>query len=283
MPPRSIWKGAISFGMVTIPVRLTAATESKDIQFHLVHKNDHSRLKQKRWCPVDDREVTSDEVVRAFEFAKDRYVELTDEDLAKLPLSTKHTVELTAFVQSEEIDPIYYEKSYYLEPEEMALKPYALLLRALRQKKVVGIAKIALRNKERLCALRPTDDTLVLETLYYPDEVRQRETSLPDVLVSDREVSMAASLVEALEERFDPERYQDRYREALKDLIESKLQGQETAEPAPAIARPKAADLLSALKASVEAARKDRGGPPPEPERKKAPAAKKASRSKAAA
>ena len=202
--PRSIWKGVITFGMVAIPVRLLPATQDKDISFHLLHKPDHSRIKFKRWCAAEDAEVDQDELVKAFEVSKDQYVEITDEDLEQLPLPARHIIDLSAFVDSAEIDPIYYEKSYYLEPEETGVKPYALLLKVLEKKGVTGVASIAIRNKESLCALRPLDGTLLLETLHYPDEIREREDSVPNVSVNERELAVAGTLVEALAERFDP-------------------------------------------------------------------------------
>src|ERR1700716_4361612 len=154
---RAIWSGVITFGMVSIPVKLFPATQDKDVTFHLLHQPDHSRIKFKRFCSIEDREVDQDELVRAFEVSKDQYVEITDEDLEELPLPARHTIELSAFVKSSEIDPIYYEKSYYLKPEETGLKPYALLLKVLEKKSVTGVASIAIRNKESLCALRPQD------------------------------------------------------------------------------------------------------------------------------
>src|SRR3984893_18075543 len=169
--PRSIWKGVITLGMVSIPVRLFPATQDKDVTFHLLHQPDHSRIKFKRWCEAEDREVDQDELVRAFEVSSDQYVEITDEDLEQLPLPARHTIELSAFVNAGEIDPIYYEKSYYLEPEETGAKPYALLLGVLEKKGVTGVASIALRNKESLCALRPLDGALLLGTLPYPDAI----------------------------------------------------------------------------------------------------------------
>src|SRR5205814_8327918 len=141
-----------------------------------------------KFCATEDREVDQDDIVRAFEVSKDQYVEITDEDLEQLPLPSKHTIDLSGFVNSNEVDPIYYEKSYYLEPDEAGLKPYALLMKVLDQKGVVGVATIAIRNKESLCALRPLDSTLVLETLHYPDEIREREVSLPNVAVKERDL-----------------------------------------------------------------------------------------------
>ncbi len=262
--PRPIWKGAITFGMISIPVKLFGATESKDLAFNTLHKECKSRLKQKRWCPVDDREVFQDEVVKAFEYSKDSYVEILDEDLERLPVPSKHTIELTSFVKQADIDPVYFERTYYLEPEQIGAKPYALLLRALKSKQVSGVAKIALRNRESLCVLRASDNNLImLETLYYPDEIRTADIeSEPDVLVSQPELAMALSLVEMLQEEFDPKKYQDEYRVALLDMIESKRNGSEVVAT-PETPLPKTVDLMAALKASLEAAKK--GKPAAEP------------------
>ena len=263
MPPRSIWTGVITFGMVSIPVRLFPATQDKDVSFHLLHKPDHSRIKFKRWCIVEDREVDTDELMRAYEVSKDQYVEITDEDLEQLPLPARHQIELSAFVKAEEIDPTYYEKSYYLEPEETGLKAYALLMKVLQQKRVMGVATIAIRNKESLCALRPTDSSLVLETLHYPDEIRSHELSLPEVLVNERELAVAGTLVDALEERFDPAKYHDHYREALLELIASKTQGRQVVVPEGEAAAAPVTDLMAALRASIEAAQRRKGAGQP--------------------
>jgi DNA end-binding protein Ku len=270
--PRSIWNGVITFGMVSIPVRLFPATQDKDINFHLLHTPDHSRIKFKRWCAAEDREVAQDELVRAFEVSTDQYVEITDEDLEQLPLPARHTIELSAFVNPADIDPIYFEKSYYLEPDEPGVKAYALLMKVLEKKGVAGVASIAIRNKESLCALRPRDGTLVLETLHYPDEIREHDNVLPDVLVNDRELSVAGTLVDALAEPFDPSKYHDHYRAALVELIKAKTEGRAVVVPegeAPA----QVTDLMSALRASIEAARKRKSdaaeGEPPTPKRRK--------------
>jgi DNA end-binding protein Ku len=241
--------------MVSIPVKLYTATENKDISFNLLHKDCGERLKQLRWCPKHEKAVTWDEVERGYEYARDEYVIMSEEDFEKLPLPSKHTVELSAFVKAEEIDPIHYEKTYYLEPEEKGVKPYALLMRALKEKQLTGIAKIAIRNKEQLCALRPMNGGLVMETLYYPDEIREFPSEIPDVEVSKRELDMAYALIDLLEEEFDPSKYHDEYRNALMQIIEAKLDGQEIA--AVEVAKPaKVTDLVAALKASVAAAKK---------------------------
>ena len=291
--PRSIWKGVITFGMVSIPVKLYPATQDKDVHFHLLHQSDHSRISFKRFCITEDQEVPQEELVKAYEVSKDQYVEITDEDLEKLPLPARHTIELAAFVKASEIDPIYYDTTYYLEPEETGLKPYALLIKVLEKKGVMGVATIAIRNKEALCALRPQDEALLLETLHYPDEIREREIELPNVLVNDRELAVASSLVDALAEPFEPARYRDRYREALLELIESKAAGREVVVPEDGAVAP-VGDLMAALRASIEAARKRKGGgsaeAPPEREKpnrksaaaKDAPERKSAGRAKAA-
>ena len=257
--PRSIWNGVISFGMVSIPVKLYTATQSKDISFHLLHKECNTRLQQLRWCPTHERAVEWSEVARGYEYARDEHVILTEEDFEKLPLPSKQTVELSVFVKAEEIDPVYYEKSYYLEPDAKGIKPFALLMTALREKGLTGIAKIAVRNKEQLCALRPMDGTLILETLFYPDEVRVEKSELPDVKISEKELEMAYTLIDLLSEEFEPEKYKDEYRDALMKLIEAKLEGEELPEVA-AAGPAKVTDIMSALRASVEAAKKRKKG-----------------------
>src|SRR3979411_695191 len=264
--PRPIGTGAITFGMISIPVKLFGATESKDLAFNTLHKECKSRLKQKRWCPVDDREVFQDEVIKAYEYSTDSYVEILEEDLESLPLPSKHTIELTSFVNQSEIDPVYFERTYYLEPEQIGAKPYALLLRALKSKQVSGVAKIALRNRESLCVIRAGENNmLMLETLYYPDEVRTVDLpAQPDVMVSQPELAMALSLVEMLQEPFDPKQYSDNYRMALLDMIEAKRNGQEIVAT-PEAPQPKTVDLMAALKASLEAAKKGKANAEPTP------------------
>jgi DNA end-binding protein Ku len=257
---RAIWSGSISFGMVSIPVKLFGATESRDISFHLLHATCGTRLKQLRWCPTDEVEVPWSETVRGYEYAKDQYVTLTDEDFESLPLPSRHTIDLTAFVRASDIDPVYYERSYYLAPDERAEKPYALLLKALEEKELTALATITIRKKEQLCALRPRSGSIMLETLYYPDEVRlEHGIDLQRAKVSDRELDMAFTLIELLRKPFEPEEYQDHYREALAQLIDAKLEGREVVKAPPA-RETKVIDLADALRRSVEAARK--GGKP---------------------
>lgn len=260
--PRSMWKGAISFGLVTIPIRLYTATDSKDVSFNLLHAKDNARIKQQRWCPVDEEVIEWSDVVRGYEYAPDQYVVMTEEDFKKVPVKTVHTIEIEQFVQLEEIDPVYYEKSYYIEPEELGKKPYALLMRTLMETGRVAVAKVALRNKEQLCTLRPRGDVILMETMFYPDEVKSTtELNLPDesIQVSDRELAMAKMLVESMASEFEPAAYKDEYRQALLEVIEQKVEGTEVVRPMPAPG--KITDLMTALKASIDAARKERSAP----------------------
>jgi DNA end-binding protein Ku len=256
--PRPIWKGVITFGMVSIPVGMYAATESKDVSFNQLHKPCNSRIRQRRWCPVCQSDVTTDEIVKGYEYAKDQYVIVEDSDFESLPVPSKQTIELSAFVDAAEIDPIFHEKTYYIEPDQIGVKAYALLLKALEAKELTALAKIAIRTKERLCAVRPKDGYLVVDTLFWPDEIRiESAPHIPDVLVNDRELAMANSLIEMLTEEFEPGKFGDTYREALLGVIERKVQGSEAVEaPQPTAAAPNVTDLMAALKASVEAVQK---------------------------
>lgn len=262
---RAIWSGSISFGMVTIPVKLYGATESKDISFNLLHSTCGTRVKQVRWCPTDEIEIPWNETVKGYEYAKGQYVVLTDEDFEKLPLPSKHTIELSAFVKAEEIDPVYYERSYHLAPDERGEKPYALLLQTLEKKGLTALAAITIRKKEQLCALRPKDGALMLETLYYPDEIRaQPEVELDKAKITERELEMAFTLIDLLRKPFDPEEYKDHYREALSQLIEAKLDGRDVVK-SPAGRETKVIDLADALRQSVEAAKKGKPKPAARP------------------
>ncbi len=252
---RAIWSGSISFGMVSIPVKLFGATESKDISFHLLHSTCGTRLRQVRWCPTDEVEVPWNETVRGYEYAKNEYVTLTDEDFERLPLPSKHVIELSAFVEEKEIDPVFYERSYYLAPDERGVKPYRLLLEALEKKKLSAVATITIRKKEQLCILRPQEGVVMMETLYYPDEVREKPEVGTSAKVSERELEMALTLIDILRKPFDPSEYQDHYRQALAELIEAKLEGRQVVK-APAAPESKVIDLADALRKSVEAARK---------------------------
>ena len=257
--PRPLWKGAISFGMVSIPIKLYTATEDKDVHFNMLHAVDHSRVKQKLFCAEEDIEVDrGSEVVRGYEVTPGNYVIMEDEDFAKVNVPSTHTIDIKSFVNLEDIDPIPYQKTYYLEPEEIGLKPFALLMAALRETNRIAIAKVTLRQKEQLCTLRLYGDTIALETMFYADEVRStRDLSVPGekVEVTQRDLDMARSLVEMLsDDDFNFEEYKDEYREGLLEIISKKAEGQTIEAPAPQVA--KITDLTEALRASVEDIRK---------------------------
>ena len=254
--PRAIWSGTISFGLVSIPVRLFTATESHDVHFHLLHKRDGVRLQNVRWCPKDEKAVPWDEVVRGFEYAKGNYVPVTEEDLEHLPVKTVHTVDISDFVKLEEVDPIYFDKAYYLAPEETGAKAFVLLRQALEQTGRAAVAKVAIRDKESLCLVRPYQDVLTLETMLYANEIRStKDIAVDSVGVSPREIQMAVSLIENLSDSFDPQRYHDEYQAALKKLIDAKVEGAPL-PAAPSERGEKIVDLMEALRASVEATRK---------------------------
>ncbi|MFC4050548.1 Ku protein [Actinomadura syzygii] len=258
---RSIWKGSISFGLVTIPVKLYSATEQRDVSFHQVHREDGARIKYKRVCTADGEEVSYSEIAKGYELPSGEMVVLTDEDFAELPLSSSRRIDVLQFVEREEVDPIYFAKSYYLEPDAQGAKPYVLLRDALESSGQVAIVKIALRQRESLATLRVRGGVFVLETMLWPDEVREADFPFldEDIEVRKQELTMATSLIESMEGEFDPTEYKDAYREALQAVIDAKVEGREVARPAEEAAEAPAADLLSALRASVEAAKKSRG------------------------
>jgi DNA end-binding protein Ku len=261
---RSIWKGAISFGLVTIPVKLYSATEQKDVSFHQVRRSDGSRIRYKRVAQADGEEVPYGEIAKGYELPSGETVVLTDEDFADLPLTTNRAIDVLQFVPLEEVDPIYFEKSYYIEPDKSGAKPYVLLRDALEESGKVAIVKVALRNRESLATLRVRDGVFVLETMLWPDEVRKPDFAFldEDIEVRSQELAMAGSLIETLSGEFDPAQYKDEYREALQQVIEAKVEGHEVRQPEQA--QPTSGtvvDLMAALRASVEAAKKDRAEP----------------------
>jgi DNA end-binding protein Ku len=246
--------------LVSIPVRLFTATESHDVHFHLLHKRDGVRLQNVRWCPKDEKAVPWDEVVRGFEYAKGQYVPISDEDLEHLPVKTVHTVDISDFVKLEEVDPIYYDKAYYLAPEETGAKAFVLLRQALEQTGRAAVAKVAIRDKESLCLVRPYQDVLTLETMLYANEIRStKDIAVEGVGVSPKEIQMAVSLIENLSDSFDPQRYHDEYQAALKKVIDAKVAGAPL-PAAPTERGEKIVDLMEALRASVEATKKKSSG-----------------------
>jgi DNA end-binding protein Ku len=267
---RSIWKGAISFGLVTIPVKVYSATEEKDISFHQVHREDGGRVRYKRVCSIDGKEVSYGEIAKGYEIESGEVVVLTDADFADLPLTTSRTIDVLEFVPLEQVDPIHFAKSYYLEPEAAGIRPYVLLRDALAESGQVALVKIALRQQESLATLRVRDGVFVLEMMLWPDEIRTPDFSFLNekVEVRPQELQMARSLIETLTGDFAPEHYTDNYREALLAVIEAKIEGREVVAPAePAAETGTVVDLMSALRASVEAAKKGRPSDRPADER----------------
>ena len=252
--PRAIWKGAINFGLVTIPIGMYTATDNKTPKFKQLRESDHSPIRYKRVAEADGEEVQWDDIVKGYEFEKDRYVVFTDDELSAANPSGDKLVDVVQFVDEEEIDPIMYQKSYYLAPEKTGVKAYRILKEALEEKGRVGIAKVSIREKQQLATLRVKEDVIVMETMFWPDEIRQAEFEElgTDVEIRPEEVEMAASIIDNLTGPFVGEEYVDRTREAVEDLAEKKIAGEEIV--APASPEPtKVVDLLDALKASVEA------------------------------
>jgi DNA end-binding protein Ku len=252
-----MWKGGISFGLVMIPVRLYAATEQKDIAFRQVHRADGGRIRFRRFCSVDGEEVPYEDVVKGYELPTGEMVVLDDEDLADLPLPTTKSIEVLHFAPAEQLDPILFNRSYFVEPEAAGTRAYVLLRDALEQSGRIAIAQVALRQREALATLRTRDGVLVLETLLWPDEVR--DASFPfldqDIEVRPQELTMASSLIDSMTSDFDPAAHHDGYREALIEVVEAKIQGRELAQPAAVeIAAGPSTSLADALRASLAAA-----------------------------
>jgi DNA end-binding protein Ku len=277
--PRAMWKGAISFGLVTIPVSVYPATEEKGLKFNQLHDEDGGRIRYKRVCEKDGEEVSFEHIVKGYEVEKDRYVVLTDEDFDAVPVESSRAIDIERFVDLDDIDPVMFKKSYYLIPEETGAKAYALLREAMSEDGRVGIAKVSFRDKEHLAALRFKDDAFVLETMYWPDELREADFGGVDVgaKVTDQEMAMARQLIESLAGAWEPEQFSDEYREGLLEIVEAKLHGQEIEVVAPEPTA-KVVDLMEALKASVAAAKKQEPAPKEASAKKSAakkPAAKK--------
>jgi DNA end-binding protein Ku len=262
---RSIWAGTIAFGMVVIPVKLYAATEQRDVSFRQVHREDGGRVQYRRVCTVDGEEVPYSDVAKGYELPTGDVVVLTDEDLSELPLATTHRIDVVHFAPAGQLDPILANKAYYLEPEPAGVRAYVLFRDALERSGRVAVAKVAIRQREALAALRVREGVLVLETLLWPDEVRSPDFAFleEDVDVHSQELKMAASLIDTMTEDFDPSAYHDAYREALEALVQAKIEGNEVVRP-PGIITPErpagGADLTETLRESVEAAKANRSG-----------------------
>lgn len=255
---RSMWKGAISFGLVMIPVKLYTATEPQDIAFRQVHREDGGRIRFRRICSIDGTEVPYEDVAKGFELPTGEMVVLTEDDMADLPLPTTRSIEVLHFTPEDQIDPILFSRSYFVEPEKAGARAYVLLRDALERSGKVAVVQVALRQRESLAALRTRDGVLVLETLLWPDEVREPDFSFldQDIDVRSQELKMAASLIESMTEEFDPAAHHDNYREALAELVAAKTEGRDVMQPPDSAAgKSEPTSLADALKASIAAAR----------------------------
>lgn len=271
---RPLWKGAISFGLVYVPVKMYAATERKNIKFNYLHEKCKTPIQYRRYCPYCDAEVENDQIVRGYEYEKGKYVVIKEEDFEHLPSENARSINIVDFVDLKEIDPLFYDKGYYLAPGEGGQKVYELLKQSMLETGKVAVARVVIRNKESLAALRIADGVLTMSTMFYPDEVR-KSTGITEldyqVNIHENELKMAVNLINNLSAAFTPEKYTDEYRKELMEVIQAKVAG-EAVETAPLPQKDKVVDLLSALKASIELAEKERAAPT----KKKTPARKKA-------
>jgi DNA end-binding protein Ku len=252
----SVWKGHLIFGMVSFPIRLFSAARSETVSFNLLHKEDHSRIKQVTYCQLEDKPIPRSETVKGYEYEKDHYVVIDDEDIKKVAPRTAKVMEILEFVKADQVDPIYLESSYYVAPDEGGEKAYALLFTALKDSGYYGVAKVAMHNREHIIVLRPGAKGILSHTMYYQDEIRQVEEFRTDTsLVKEKELAMAKMLISSLEENFEPQKYHDAYRDNLKKMIEDKIEGRNVVETptehfAPVI------DIMEALKKSLAQKRK---------------------------
>jgi len=252
----TVWKGHLTFGLVSFPVKLFTAARGESISFNQLHKADNSRIKQVIYCQNEDKPIPRSEIVKGYEYEKDRYVVIDDEDIKKMAPPSAKVMEILEFVKTTEVDPIYFEASYYMAPDAAGEKPYALLFDTLKRTGYVGVAKIAMHNREHIVIFRPGDHGLMMHTMYYAHEVRKVEEFRTDTsLVKEQEVKLAEMLVQSLAATFEPEKYRDTYRDNLQALIEAKVKGQEVVTP-PAAEPSKVIDIMEALKQSLAAAKK---------------------------
>ncbi|NLX02271.1 MAG: Ku protein [Syntrophomonadaceae bacterium] len=258
---RTLWKGAVSFGLVNIPVKMYVATENKDIKFNYLHQECMSPIQYRKYCPRCEREINSEEIVRGYEYQKGNYVVINEEDLERIPLENTKTIDILDFVNLQQVDPIYFEKSYYLEAAPGGEKAYSLLIEAMNKTERVAIARVIIRTKQSLAALRVKDKVLLMETIFYPDEIRSPAGLSPGLEAAklhENEIKMAVNLIENLSVDFEPGKYQDEYRQALRELIDAKIVGKEVVN-APAVSdKGKVVDLMEALQASVKLAEESR-------------------------
>jgi DNA end-binding protein Ku len=252
----SVWKGHLTFGLVSFPVRLFSAARSETISFNLLHKDDHSRIKQVTYCQAEDKPVSRGDLVKGYEYEKDHYVVIDEEDIQKVAPQTAKVMEILEFVQAGQVDPVYLESSYYVAPDEGGEKPYALLFQALRDSRYYALAKVAMHNREHIIILRPGAKGILSHTMYYQDEIRQVDEFRTDTsLVKEKELEMAKMLISSLEADFEPQKYHDAYRENLRRMIEAKIEGKKVvATPATHVAP--VIDIMEALKKSLAEKRK---------------------------
>src|SRR5271156_4378206 len=248
----SVWSGYLTFGLISMPVRLFSGARSSGISFNQLHRTDHHRVKQQLICPLDNQVLERSDIVKGYEYRKDEYVIIEPEEIKKIEPKTAKTMEILEFVKSSEVDPVYFESSYYMVPEEAGRRPYALLTKALEESEFVAIAKLTMHNREYTVFLRPHKGGMMLHTMYYAEEVREVESfGAPDVEIKEAELKVAHQLIEALADEWDPEKYHDTFQDNLKKLIETKLEGGKIAE----VEKPKklapVVDLMSALKQSL--------------------------------
>jgi DNA end-binding protein Ku len=252
----SVWKGHLIFGMVSFPIRLFSAARSETISFNMLHKDDHSRIKQMTYCQLEDKPIPRSETVKGYEYEKDHYVVIDDEDIRKAAPRTAKVMEILEFVKADQVDPIYLESSYYVAPDEGGEKAYALLFTALKDSGYYGVAKVAMHNREHIIVLRPGAKGILSHTMYYQDEIRQVEEFRTDTsLVKEKELAMAKMLISSLEENFEPRKYHDAYRDNLKKMIEDKIEGRNVVETPPEHFAP-VIDIMEALKKSLAEKRK---------------------------
>ncbi len=256
-----LWKGALSFGLVNIPISMYVATENKDIKFNYLHKECMSPIKYQKFCSHCEKEVSSEDIIRGYEYQKGNYVVINQEDFERIPHETTKTVDILDFVNLSQVDPIYFDKTYYLEPAPGGEKAYTLIVDAMQKTSKIAIAKIFIRSKQSLAAIRVKENVLVMETIFYPDEIRSPASlsqGLDPGKLNENEIKMAVSLIESLSTDFDPSRYEDTYRQALWEIIEARIAGQEIVSPVPTAEKGKVVDLMEALKASVKLAEENR-------------------------
>src|ERR1700678_4556707 len=248
----TVWKGHLTFGLVSLPVRLFTAARSESLSFNQLHKSDHSRIKQVIYCQAEDKPIPRDEIVKGYEYEKGKYVVIQDEDIKKVAPKTAKVMEIQEFVKAGDVDPVYLESSYYMAPDEGGEKPYSLLFEALKETKYYAVAKIAMHNREHIVVVRPGERGMILHTMYYEDEVRRTEEFRTDTSkVTEREMNLAKMLVESLAAEFEPGKYHDTYRTNLRQMIEAKVEGHKVVEtPEPHIAP--VIDIMEALKKSLE-------------------------------